>query len=53
MSGRNELQIPHAAEHDPNSFELLRVWVANRGQHVSLTKGGCLAGSRCLGYHDL
>jgi len=24
------------AKTDPKSFELLRVWVANRGQHVSL-----------------
>lgn len=36
MSERNELQIPDAAERDPQSFELLRVWVANKGQHVSL-----------------
>jgi hypothetical protein len=39
MSGHNELQIPDAAEHDPHSFELLRVWVANKGQHVSLRAG--------------
>jgi Domain of unknown function (DUF5076) len=39
MSGPNELLIPDAAERDPNSFELLRVWVANRGQQVSLRVG--------------
>jgi hypothetical protein len=39
MSAHNELQIPEPAEHDPNSFELLRVWLANKGQHVSLRVG--------------
>jgi len=39
MSGHNELQIPDTAKHDPNSFELLRVWVASKGQHVSLRVG--------------
>ena len=39
MSNCNELQIPHVAEQDPNSFELLRVWVANKDQHVSLRTG--------------
>jgi hypothetical protein len=31
-----ELVIPPAAKTDPNSFELLRVWVANADQHVTL-----------------
>ena len=39
MSRRDELSIPDAAKHDPNSFELLRVWVADKGQHVSLSVG--------------
>ncbi len=39
MSGTDELQVPDAARNDPNSFELLRVWVANRGQHVSIRVG--------------
>src|SRR5262249_5108300 len=39
MAQSNELLIPDAAKNDPNSFELLRVWVANRGQHVSLRVG--------------
>jgi hypothetical protein len=36
MKHKNELMVPDAAKQDPNSFELLRVWVANKGQHVSL-----------------
>lgn len=39
MSRINELQIPDAAERDPHSFELLRVWVANKSQHVTLKVG--------------
>jgi hypothetical protein len=39
MAECNELQIPDVAEQDPNSFELLRVWVANKNQHVSLRTG--------------
>jgi Domain of unknown function (DUF5076) len=34
-----ELLIPNAAKHDQKSFEILRVWVANHGQHVSLRAG--------------
>lgn len=34
-----ELEIPEIAQNDPNSFELLRVWVANKGQHVSIRMG--------------
>jgi len=36
MSGTNQLQIPAVAEGDSESFELLRVWIAHQGQHVSL-----------------
>lgn len=35
----NELQIPDTARQDPHSFELLRVWVANKSQHVSVRTG--------------
>lgn len=35
----NEMQIPASAQRDPNSFELLRVWVAEKGQHISLRFG--------------
>ena len=28
--------VPDAARQDPKSFELVRVWVANKTQHVSL-----------------
>src|SRR5437879_1023579 len=36
MAQSDQLQIPDPAKYDPRSFELLRVWVANEGQHVSL-----------------
>ncbi|MGO8689705.1 MAG: DUF5076 domain-containing protein [Thermoguttaceae bacterium] len=36
MAEIDQLQIPDAAKDDPKSFELLRVWVANNGQHVAL-----------------
>lgn len=39
MADRDQLLIPDAARKDPKSFELLRVWVANGGQHVSLSAG--------------
>src|SRR5262245_6582927 len=39
MAEGDQLQIPDPAKHDPVSFELLRVWVANKGQHVSLRMG--------------
>ena len=39
MAERNDLPIPEAAKNDPKSFELLRVWVANKSQHVSLRVG--------------
>jgi hypothetical protein len=32
----NELPLPDAAGMDPNASEVLRVWVAAGGQHVSL-----------------
>ena len=37
MSADNQsLVIPPAAQHDQASFEVLRVWVADRGQHISI-----------------
>jgi uncharacterized protein DUF5076 len=36
MSQPDELGIPEAAKRDPRAIELLRVWAAERGQHVSL-----------------
>jgi len=39
MAQSDQLQIPEAATQDPKSCELLRVWVANKGQHVSLRAG--------------
>lgn len=39
MAQSDQLLIPAAAKSDPGSFELLRVWVANNDQHVSLRVG--------------
>jgi len=39
MSEKDQLLIPDAAKQDSKSFELLRVWVANKGQQVSLRGG--------------
>jgi hypothetical protein len=39
MADIDQLHIPDATKTDPKSFELLRVWVANKGQHVSLRAG--------------
>lgn len=36
MSQTSELRIPDVAKEDPNSFEIVRVWIARNGQHVSL-----------------
>ena len=33
---KNELLIPPEAEADPNALEVIRVWVAKGGQHVSI-----------------
>lgn len=32
----DQLDIPEIALQDPTSFEVLRVWIANNGQHVNL-----------------
>src|SRR5450432_3392799 len=39
MAQKDQLAIPAAARQDARSFELLRVWVANEDQHVSLRAG--------------
>jgi len=39
MADNDQLEVPVAAKTDPRSFELLRVWVANQEQHVSLRAG--------------
>jgi hypothetical protein len=39
MAQSDQLLLPDAAKADPQSFELLRVWIANKGQHVSLRTG--------------
>ena len=39
MSETNQLSVPAAVKDDARSFELLRVWVAQSGQHVSLLPG--------------
>jgi hypothetical protein len=39
VSLSDQLLIPDPAKRDSKSFELVRVWVANKGQHVSLRPG--------------
>ncbi len=39
MSSQKFLDPPPAAQRDKAAFELLRVWVAEQGQHVSLRSG--------------
>jgi hypothetical protein len=36
MAHTDQLPVPDEAVGDPQSFEILRVWIANEGQHVSL-----------------
>ncbi len=36
---QQELAIPAAAAKDPASFELLRLWIANQAQQVTLRPG--------------
>ncbi|HXC96814.1 MAG TPA: DUF5076 domain-containing protein [Edaphobacter sp.] len=33
------LSVPPAAQRDKASFEVLRVWIAEQGQHVSIKSG--------------
>ena len=39
MAPAKHLEIPPAAARDKAAFEVLRVWVAEQGQHVSLRSG--------------
>lgn len=39
MASNKYLDLPPAASRDKASFEVLRVWVAERGQHVSIRSG--------------
>ena len=39
MASNKLLEPPPAATRDAASFELLRVWIAEQGQHVSLRSG--------------
>jgi hypothetical protein len=39
MDSNKYLAAPPAASRDAASFELLRVWIAEHGQHVSLRSG--------------
>jgi hypothetical protein len=39
MAADKFLDIPPAAQRDKASFEVLRVWIAEQGQHVSLRSG--------------
>ena len=39
MGAEKILSIPPAAQRDKASFEVLRVWIAEQGQHVSIRSG--------------
>ena len=39
MPATKSLDIPPAAARDRASFEVLRVWIAEQGQHVSIRSG--------------
>ncbi|OLC85311.1 MAG: DUF5076 domain-containing protein [Acidobacteria bacterium 13_1_40CM_2_60_7] len=39
MGQKDQLMIPDVARQDGKSFEVLRVWIAQKGQHVSLRTG--------------
>ncbi len=39
MAMQKALEVPPIAQRDKASFELIRVWVAEQGQHVSLRSG--------------
>jgi Domain of unknown function (DUF5076) len=39
MAESDQILVPEVAKNDPGSFEILRVWVANNGEHVSLRVG--------------
>jgi hypothetical protein len=39
MGAEKSLSIPTVAQRDKASFEVLRVWIAEQGQHVSIRSG--------------
>jgi Domain of unknown function (DUF5076) len=39
MGSEKVLSIPSVAQRDKASFEVLRVWIAEQGQHVSIRSG--------------
>ena len=39
MSDKDQLIIPPAASDDAKSFEILRVWIADNQQHLTLDTG--------------
>jgi len=39
MSPEKSLSLPPVAQRDKASFEVLRVWIAEQGQHVSIRSG--------------
>ncbi len=39
MASQKFLDIPPAAQRDKASFEVMRVWIAEQGQHVSIQSG--------------
>src|SRR5436305_8160900 len=39
MGADKILSIPPVAQHDKASFEVMRVWIAEQGQHVSIRSG--------------
>ena len=39
MGSEKVLSIPSAAQRDKASFEVLRVWIAEQSQHVSIRSG--------------
>src|ERR1700723_2439826 len=39
VAADKSLNIPPAAQRDKASFEVMRVWIAEKGQHVSIRSG--------------
>jgi len=39
MENTDQLQIPDTIKGDAKAFEVLRVWIAHQGQHISLRAG--------------
>ncbi len=39
MGSEKALAVPEAAQRDKGSFEVMRVWIAEKGQHVSIQSG--------------